>query len=78
MTEYGLFNDEGLVEGGFYSVDTAEAAILDRYDSEDELEVKEVCGDHEGQPYDGCEECFADDYCGDCDCTPCECDEEED
>lgn len=57
--EYGLFNDEGLMEGQFYSVAEAQAAVADRYSAEDDLAVHEVCPDHEGQARDTCEECFA-------------------
>lgn len=57
MVEYGLFNDEGMVEGGFRSLEEAREAIWDRYDEDDELSVLEVCPDHEEQPMYGCEEC---------------------
>lgn len=57
MTEYGLFNDEGLVEAGFYSVEEAKAAITDRYDAGDELEIEEVCPYHQEHARCGCEEC---------------------
>lgn len=57
MVEYGLFNDEGMVEGGFRSLEEAREAIWDRYDEDDELSVLEVCPDHEEQPKYGCEEC---------------------
>lgn len=57
MVEYGLFNDEGMVEGGFRSLEEAREVIWDRYDEDDELSVLEVCPDHEEQPKYGCEEC---------------------
>ena len=57
MPEYGLFSDEGCVEDGFYSMSSALTAIMERYSFEDELEVEEICPDHEQQPYGGCEEC---------------------
>jgi len=56
-TEYALFNDEGMVEGGFYSVEEATAAIADRYSEDDELTVEEVCHDHPEQPKCGCVLC---------------------
>jgi hypothetical protein len=59
MTEYGLFNDEGMVEGQFYSVQEAEAAIANRYDPEDELSIEEVCEEHPEHAKCGCEECEA-------------------
>lgn len=57
MTEYGLFDDEGLIEGQFCSREAAHAAIADRYpySYEEELIVAEVCP--EGQRADTCEEC---------------------
>ena len=60
MTEYGLFNDEGCVERQFYSVAGAETAVVSRYDVEDELEVLAMCGEHDEQPLNGCEECDSD------------------
>ena len=59
MTEWGIFNDEGMVEGGFRSPEEATEAIWDRYDEEDDLSVLEVCPWHEEQPRDTCEECEA-------------------
>jgi len=54
--EYGLFSDEGLVEGGFFSPEEANLA-LERYSAEDGLEVEEVCPEHPEQPRRWCEEC---------------------
>lgn len=48
MTEYGLFNDEGLIEGQFYSKDEAELAKLDRYTPDDELYV-DIVKDEENE-----------------------------
>jgi hypothetical protein len=61
VIEYGLFNDEGCMEAGFWSMEAANAAIIDRYDSEDELTAREVCPDHEEQPRDTCDECLPSD-----------------
>lgn len=58
MTEYGLFNDEGCVEAGFYSLDEAHEARDERY-SEDELVVMQMCPEHEEQSYFACEDCLA-------------------
>jgi hypothetical protein len=55
-TEYGLFSDEGCVEAGFTSWIHAHL-FLQCYSEEDDLEVLEICPDHEGQPKDFCEEC---------------------
>lgn len=57
MREWGLFNDEGCVEAGFYSEGQAVIARDTHYDEEDGLTVREVCPDHEEQPLIGCEEC---------------------
>jgi hypothetical protein len=54
--EYGLFSNEGIVEGGFYSPEEAIQAREQRYDPEDDLEVEEVCPEHPDQPRLGCEE----------------------
>jgi len=59
--ELGLFNDEGLMEGGFYSAEEAAKARTERYSYEDELEILPICPDHEGQPQMACEECYAED-----------------
>jgi hypothetical protein len=56
-TEFGLFNDEGLVENGFYSPEAAREALDTRYSGDDELEIEEICPDHPEQPRCGCEEC---------------------
>lgn len=58
-TEFGLFNDEGCVEAGFYSAEEARQAMETRYTGDDELEVEEICPDHPEQPRCGCEECDA-------------------
>lgn len=58
--EYGIFNDEGCVERQFWSSGEAAEFIADNYDEEDGLEVRELCPDHDEQPYDACEECYAD------------------
>lgn len=59
MQEYGLFNDEGLVEGGFWSRDEAFDAMTSEYDPDDGLEVHEVCPDHPEQPKLCCWRCEA-------------------
>lgn len=56
MTEYGIFNDEGLLEGQFYDRATADAALADMY-SEDDAHVAECCPDHREQERATCEEC---------------------
>ncbi|MFI7691746.1 hypothetical protein ACIBQ6_21945 [Nonomuraea sp. NPDC049655] len=57
-TEYGVFNDEGLVEDHLWSLGEAEAAAAQHRAQGDEFaEAREICPDHEGQPKDGCEAC---------------------
>ena len=49
MTEYGLFSDEGMVDGPFYSLEEAASAHYERYTEEDALHVYEVCAYHPEQ-----------------------------
>lgn len=60
MKEYGLFNDEGLMESNFYSVEEAQWALVNRYNKEDCLHVAQVCEEHREHEHDACEECYAD------------------
>lgn len=69
-TEYVIFNNEGCVEGGFFSPEEAQEAIARRYSDEgeddgeddgDRLKVKEICHDHSEQARETCEECAAED-----------------
>lgn len=59
MTEYGIFNDEGCVERGYWSEKAAQAAA-DGYDPDDEVYADALCSEHE-QPYDFCDECVGED-----------------
>jgi hypothetical protein len=61
VIEFGVFNDEGLLEGQFYSRKAAEEALADLYAEDDEAEVAIVCPDHEEQRREHCEECNAED-----------------
>lgn len=54
--EYGLFNDEGLVEGDFWSEEQAHQARALDYDEDDELEVYEVCAEHREHREGYCDE----------------------
>lgn len=58
MTEFGIFNDEGCVERGFFSVADAKTAAVTTYAEDDGLSVSELCQEHDEQPYDTCEECY--------------------
>lgn len=53
---YGIFNDEGLLEGDFLTAEDAERERVKTY-SEDDAHVAVVCPDHEDQEYDSCESC---------------------
>lgn len=55
--EFGIFNDEGLVEGDFASLDETVAAIAERYTEEDEVHAAEICRDHPGHERESCEKC---------------------
>jgi hypothetical protein len=59
--QFGIFNDEGKVEGDFYSFESAAAAVSERYTDEDEVHVAECCHDHPEHEREACEECNADD-----------------
>jgi hypothetical protein len=59
MTELGLFNDEGLMEGQFYSMAEAQLAIAERYTPEDGLVILKICADHPEQADKTCEDCAA-------------------
>jgi hypothetical protein len=56
-SEWGLFNDEGLVEQDFWSAAEAAEALIARYDAEDDLRVAEVCPQCRGGQAEGCENC---------------------
>jgi len=58
--EFGVFTDEGMVAGDFYSREAAETWMATNCEP-DEARVEEVCHDHEGQPRFGCERCAEDD-----------------
>lgn len=64
--EYGIWtdNDGGFTEAQLYSLEEAEdrlAEIIgeskDPESEREDLSIKEICPDHEGQVKDGCEEC---------------------
>lgn len=65
MAEYGIFSDEGLVEGALPNEVEAQVALGEhRADAEKVgadpavLYASEICPDHEEQPRKNCEECF--------------------
>jgi hypothetical protein len=59
VSEFGVFNDEGLIDPGFRTLAEAEAAARQwRGDGEEWAKAAEVCPDHEEQRRDTCEECW--------------------
>lgn len=60
--EYGIFSDEGLIEGGFYSRAAAAAALAARYQPDDG-DVRRCCRDHPEHEADSCEECAEEPSC---------------
>lgn len=60
MTEFGIFTDEGMIEGGFWTREEARQIARERF-PEENCWVATVCHDHEGQEAENCEECNKDD-----------------
>ena len=60
MSVYGLFDDEGQIEGDFTTRDEAETARRTRYDADDDLRIEECCHDHPEEPRAACCLCDAD------------------
>jgi hypothetical protein len=56
MDEYGLFNDEGCVEAGIWSMSEAQQRLAD-YNPGDDLHISIICPEHSEQEKDTCEEC---------------------
>ncbi len=59
MDELGIFTDEGMIDGPFYSRDEADTAMATLYSEEDGAHVAELCHDHLEQERATCEECNA-------------------
>lgn len=60
MPTWGIFNDEGQVEGDFASAEAAAAAIAARYLDDDGLHVAPCCHDHPEHAATACEVCDED------------------
>ena len=60
MTEYGIFNEEGLIEGGFYDKEAALQYVSDICIDEPSAYVEEICVDHPEQPAGSCQDCLED------------------
>jgi len=59
--EFGIFNDEGKIEGGMFSRAEAEARLVAMGEEAEGCHVGECCHDHAEHEREGCEECPADD-----------------
>jgi hypothetical protein len=55
--QFGIFNDEGIIEDGFSTRAAAEKVLRAEYADETHAEVCEICPDHPEQRKDSCEEC---------------------
>jgi hypothetical protein len=59
VTELGIFNDEGMIDGPFYSREEADRVMTERYSAEDGEHVAECCHDHPENERATCEDCNA-------------------
>ncbi|WP_280430018.1 hypothetical protein [Nocardia brasiliensis] len=60
MIEYGIFSDEGCVEARLYSREEAEQARKDLIAGDwdaSELDICEMCSEHDEQRADECQAC---------------------
>lgn len=58
---FGIFSDEGQVEGDFNTEREAEDTLATHYDNEDGLYVAPCCHDHPEFEEDNCEACDEED-----------------
>lgn len=58
-TEFGIFNDEGCIEGGMFSRAEAEARLVEMGDEGEGCHVAECCIEHPESEREHCEECNA-------------------
>lgn len=58
MAQFGIFNDEGMIDGPYDSRVEAQEAARDHH-AEEDYRVLELCPDHEGEPNASCEPCLA-------------------
>ncbi len=70
MDEYGIFNDEGLIEGDFWTMRQAEGALSDYRETaraedqeawDESAYAAKICSEHPEQAYEYCEECLGED-----------------
>jgi hypothetical protein len=59
MSEFGIFNDEGKVEGDFCSMAEAQAPIDADPETYEGCYAAECCHDHPEYEKDNCEDCNA-------------------
>lgn len=64
-TEYGIFSDEGHLEGDLYSREAAEARLAAEY-AEDDARVAVCCEQHREQEAGECSECAEEENIGRC------------
>jgi len=57
MNEFGIFNDEGKIEGDFYSMVEAQARIDADPETYEGCHAAECCHDHPEYEKDDCEDC---------------------
>ena len=57
MIEYGIFTDEGMIDGPFYSEHEAGQILITYLNSGEMAVVKEICPEHQEQEKNTCEEC---------------------
>ena len=60
MEEYGIFNDEGLIEGLMFSDDEANMTLKQNYSADDNCHVAIICPDHPNHEKEHCETCNSD------------------
>jgi hypothetical protein len=56
--EWGIFQDDGMIDGGFMSRAAAQRA-LDLDYAEDDAHVAEICSEHPEHEAESCELCIA-------------------
>ena len=58
--EIGIWNDEGMIDSGFYTQADAASALTEwAAKGETGLQALVICPDHDGEPDFCCEECSA-------------------
>ena len=63
-TEFGIFAEDGLLEGGFFSAEDAQKVLDGCYSPDDEAHVGACCHDHPQHEAATCEECNAEEEDG--------------